>query len=133
MKRDIETQEDVKQMVRGFYDKVLKDHTLNPFFTKALSGHWEQHLQLMDSFWSNILFYTGGYMGNPMKVHLKLHTQVPFSGDHFKQWLTLFNENLDELFAGEKAELAKQRAASIATNMKLKIVYPSAKVHSLVD
>ena len=35
----------------------------------------------------------------------------------------LFQSTVDELFTGDKAELAKQRALSIATVMKLKTIY----------
>ena len=41
--------------------------------------------------------------------------------EDFKRWLTLFNQTVDDLFAGEKASGAKDRALSIATIIKLKI------------
>jgi len=41
--------------------------------------------------------------------------------EHFQKWLLLFTETVDQLFEGEKAELAKQRATSIATVMQIKM------------
>jgi len=38
-----------------------------------------------------------------------------------QQWIKLFNEKVDEIFEGEKAEWIKQRAGSIATVMQIKI------------
>jgi hypothetical protein len=40
----------------------------------------------------------------------------------FQQWVHLFTSTVDELFAGEKALLAKQRAVSISTVMQIKIL-----------
>lgn len=45
------------------------------------------------------------------------HLQLPVEQRHFDRWLSLFNETLDALFAGEVAENAKLRAASIARIM----------------
>jgi len=68
-----------------------------------------------------VLFFTGGYTGNPMITHRKLNHVVSLSPDHFNRWLKLFLSTVDENFEGEKAELAKQRAMSIATVMQLKL------------
>lgn len=42
--------------------------------------------------------------------------------DNFQQWIHLFNETVDELYQGEKAELIKKRAQSIATVMQIKLI-----------
>lgn len=41
--------------------------------------------------------------------------------EHFKRWLFLFNQTLDELFVGEKVDLAKQRAAVIGWTIQSKM------------
>jgi len=46
---------------------------------------------------------------------------VKLKAEHFDRWLLLFKSTVDENFDGEKAELAKQRAMSIATIMQLNI------------
>ena len=75
----------------------------------------------MFDFWENTLFYTGSYSGNPMKLHQKLHQMFTLTAKHFSQWVQLFTTTVDELFEGEKAELAKQRAISISAVMQTKI------------
>jgi hemoglobin len=40
---------------------------------------------------------------------------------HFETWLRYFKETVDEYFEGEIAFIAKERATSIATVMKIKI------------
>ena len=68
-------------------------------------------------FWNAILFAEKGFDGNPMQKHMTL----PIDEKHFNQWLSLFHQTIDELFAGPKAEEAKQRAKSIAQIMNFKI------------
>ena len=41
------------------------------------------------------------------------HMNMPLKKEHFDVWLNLFNTTLDELFKGDKVEIAKQRAAVI--------------------
>ena len=62
-----------------------------------------------------------------MMVHKKLHNKTPLNAAHFKEWIQLFTQTIDELFEGEKAELAKQRAISIATMMQIKILHQQEK------
>ena len=75
----------------------------------------------MCNFWESVIFYTATYSGNPIQLHKQLNNKVPLTAQHFKQWLRLFTETVDELFEGVKAELAKQRAASISTMIQIKI------------
>lgn len=122
MKKDIEGAEDVQLLVRSFYSKVLQDDLLAHFFAYAKEHKWEEHLQTLDSFWNSIIFYKNDYLGNPMQVHKTLHAFKHLQHRDFERWLQLFNQTVDELFEGEKAELAKQRAMSIATMMRIKIL-----------
>ncbi|MDP3666937.1 MAG: group III truncated hemoglobin, partial [Sediminibacterium sp.] len=68
------------------------------------------------------LFFTGTYSGNPMTLHKHLHHIRPLESKHFNQWILLFTSVVDELFEGEKATLAKQRATSIATILESNII-----------
>ena len=122
MKNKIESQEDIQLLIRSFYDKVLKDEILSPFFSYVRNNRWEEHLKVLDIFWNNVLFYTGDYHGNPLEVHKTMHHFKKLQKKDFERWLKLFRETIDDLFEGEKAELAKQRALSIATIMQIKIL-----------
>jgi hemoglobin len=76
----------------------------------------------MYGFWNNAIFYTGGYNGNPLTSHKKLHHKQPLDKELFDRWEELFFETIDELFEGNNANLAKQRAGSISTIMQMKIL-----------
>jgi len=122
MKHDIENRDDVKLLINAFYDKVKQNDKIGYIFNDIGKVNWEKHLPVMYDFWENTLFYTGNYTGNPMQSHKALHRRFPLSKEHFNRWLSLFTSTVDELYEGEKAELAKQRAMSIATIMQIKII-----------
>jgi hemoglobin len=121
MKKEIVNKMDVQWLVDRFYDKIKTDKVVGYIFTDVMKVNWEKHLPVMYAFWENTLFYTGGYEGNAMKKHININRVTPLQKKHFNRWLQLFNDTVDEYFEGEKAELAKQRAYSIATIMQLKI------------
>jgi hemoglobin len=131
MKKRIEEFGDVQLLVRTFYNKILSDELLGDYFSFVASHHWDKHLEVLDRFWNNILFYAGGYEGNPLQVHQTLHHFKKLDRKDFERWLQLFNQTVDELFEGEKAALAKQRALSIATVMQIKILREKPESASL--
>jgi hemoglobin len=123
MKNDIGDRNDIKTLVDNFYIKVRRDETIGYLFNDVAKVNWEQHLPRMYDFWDNIIFQAGNYIGNPMVAHTQLHQQSPLTEAHFERWLQLFFETVNEQFSGEKAELVKQRAQSIATMMQLKVIH----------
>lgn len=120
-KPDIKSREEVIMLVNKFYDKVRYDDVIGYIFVDIFKVNWEKHLPVMYDFWESVLFYTANYSGNPMIVHRQLNNVVNFTPEHFARWLQLFHATIDENFEGEKAELARQRATSIATVMQMKI------------
>jgi hemoglobin len=121
MKKDISNRADIQLLVDTFYNKVRLDETIGYLFNDVAQVNWEQHLPRMYDFWENILFQTGGFKGNPMAAHVQLHQQSPLTAAHFERWQQLFLATVDEQFEGDKAELIKQRARSIATMMLIKV------------
>lgn len=128
MKKDIESRADIELLVRLFYEKVKADDSIGYIFNDVVKVNWEKHFPVMFDFWENVLFYTGGYEGNPMKIHQHLHRMMPLTKEHFQRWNELFSESVDELFEGSKAILAKQRAVSISTVMQIKILNQSLQM-----
>ena len=114
MKTDIKNRNDIEKLINTFYGKIKTDAKIGYFFTDVAKGNWEDHLPKMYDFWENIMFSNGNYTGNPMVKHKALHQKSEMKEAHFQQWNALFNETVDELFAGEKAEEIKQRAMNIS-------------------
>lgn len=117
-KPDISGEADIEQLLISFYEKVLADEKLARFFAAT---DMQAHLPHIVSFWSGLLFNTGGFSGNMMEVHMHLHQKYTLSGSDFARWLELFFAEVDRKFAGEKAEEAKSRARSIANVMSFRI------------
>lgn len=126
MKTDIRNRTDIETLINSFYERVRTDETIGYLFDDVAKVDWPHHLPIMYSFWEQILFHTGGYKGNPMPVHVRLHEQSPLKPEHFNRWLSLFKQNADELFEGDVTEQAKQRAESIATVMRIKVLHGNA-------
>jgi hemoglobin len=125
MKNDIINRDDIAALVNAFYEKVKVNATIGHFFNEVVKVDWEKHLPKMYDFWEGIVFGGSGYSGNPMNVHKAIHALHHFSTTDFEEWLKLFKETVDEMYEGEKAELIKQRALSIATVMQLKVMHNS--------
>ena len=122
MKKDIATREDIELLVKRFYEKVKEDFLIGPLFTEIAKINWEKHLPLMADFWENALFFTGSYQGNPMDLHKHLQKAMNLQHEHFQQWNKLFLTTVDELFSGETALLAKQRALKISAILQAEIL-----------
>lgn len=124
--RDIETREDIEQFIKAFYEKVKSDATIGIIFTQIVQMDWEHHIPVIVNFWESILHNNPVYSRNAMAVHYDLNKKFPLRQQHFDAWLKLFNETLNEMFAGPVVELAKKRAAGIASLMLYKMNNHSA-------
>ena len=121
-KHDIKNREDIKLLVVSFYAKIRKDAVLGPIFNQIVTD-WEPHLELLTDFWETQLFLKRKYFGNPVTAHQEVddkmqHTITP---EHFGLWMNLWFATIDELFEGETAYIAKNRAQKMSTMLYLKI------------
>lgn len=118
---DIKDRGDIERLVRLFYERATKDQVIGHYFTAVVSIKWDEHIPTIVSFWGNILFQTGEYKGGMLFKHMNLHFLAQFKPVHFERWLSIWEDTVDELFSGEKAEEAKFRANSIAVIMQHKL------------
>lgn len=125
-KKDIQTREDIYQLVTLFYAKVRKDTVLGPFFNDKIED-WEAHHQHLTTFWESSLFMSRKlekkYSGNPLEVHVTVDKENNNSITelHFGIWLNHWIQTIETLFDGEVADNAKRRARKMGTFMYLKI------------
>lgn len=115
---DIATPADLDRFVAAFYGKLLRDPIVGFFFTDIARIDLAEHLPKISAFWQQQLLGLPVYRGQTFAVHAALQRRVTLKGGHFHRWLFLFDETIDELFAGPVAEAAKQRARSIAASMR---------------
>lgn len=120
MKRDIESREDIDELMRAFYGRAMSDRTIGYIFTDVAQLDLAHHLPVIGDFWESVLFGTGVYAKhrrNPLAVHGELDDQEPLLLEHFNRWLVIFVEEVDALFEGRRAAFIKMRAHAIATRM----------------
>ena len=120
MKKDIESRSDVDALMRLFYSRAINDEIIGYIFTDVAKLDLEHHLPIIGDFWETLLFQTNNYSRhgrNPLEVHGALAEKTPLEPQHFRRWLEIFNQSVDELFSGERAEFAKLRASAIANRM----------------
>ncbi len=120
-KKDIENRDDLLLLMQQFYKKLLADNSISYLFTDVASINLEHHFSILVDFWDSILFQSDTYRKNAMLVHIALHQKSPLTKEHFEIWLRYFKETVDELFTGDNAFIIKERAASIATVMQIKM------------
>lgn len=123
-KTNIATRENIETLVNSFYDKVRKDSLLGPIFnTHIAANKWTEHLINLADFWETNLFKIPKFAGNPTEKHIAVDKSLDYgiSQVHFGKWLQLWFETIDELFEGEKAQLAKDNARKMSTAQFLAI------------
>ena len=117
--KEIISLDDIKKLVDTFYGNVRKDELIGPIFDERIQDRWPQHLEKMYTFWQTILLEERTYFGSPFPPHANL----PIFHNHFKRWMELFTQTIDELFIGHIAEDAKWRAGKMAELFESKIEY----------
>ena len=112
--RDLDTPEEVAEMVRRFYQGVAQDDLLGPMFNDVAQVDWNEHLPKLAAFWSRALLGISGYSGNPFAAHARVHDQVPFTAAHFERWPDLFSDTLESGWVGPNVDRALALAHNVA-------------------
>jgi hemoglobin len=112
--RDLDSPEEIAEMVRRFYADVAQDELLGPMFNDVAEVDWSEHLPKLTAFWCRALLGLPGYAGNPFQAHAEVHRRRAFTAAHFERWLSLFHETLELGWVGPCAERAAQLADNVA-------------------
>ena len=122
MKQDISTRNNIHFIITEFYKKLVADKNMLPFFEAIVrEDHLEEHIETITDFWQDILLYTSSYSNNVMQKHLDFNEKVVFKKEHFVTWLSYLTKTIDAFFEGQNAQTMKDRAASIAMVMQVKM------------
>lgn len=114
---DINNKDGLHCLVKQFYEKALVDPIIGFFFTDIAKLDLEEHVPKIVSFWEMQLFGTRSYKGNPYRTHQMLDMKAKMKPYHFQRWLTLFQQTVDKNFYGERADIIKRNATSMAKQM----------------
>ncbi len=112
--RDLDTPEEIAEMVRRFYADVAQDDLLGPVFNDVAQVDWSEHLPKLTAFWCRALLHQPGYSGNPFRAHALVHDKRSFTAAHFERWLMLFHETLELGWTGPRVDRARELADNVA-------------------
>jgi hemoglobin len=124
---DISSRNDIVQILEKFYSRAFEDDLIGHFFTVVVPLDLEKHIPVITDFWESVIFGTGNYRKNVMEVHRHIHLLSSIEKKHLDRWVHLFSSTIDNNFRGDKSELMKQRAFSIATLMNIKLNHDDNK------
>lgn len=118
--KDIETREDIDDLMREFYRRAFADEEIGFIFTDIIKLDLEKHLPIIGDFWDSLLLGAKNYQRhgrNPLQIHGEINQKTSLTIEHFRRWLEIFRQTTDEMFGGTRADFAKMRAESIANRM----------------
>ncbi len=127
MKNDITSRNDIEQIIVRFYELSFLDERLGKIFKEISPLHLETHIPLVTDFWEGILLDGDKYRGNVTEKHFNVNKLTTLTKTDFDNWYSYWEKAVNELFEGEKAEMAKFRARSIADIMSYKMDYINQK------
>ena len=120
--QDISNREDIHFIITKFYEKLVTDTEMLPFFDAILKqNHLDDHINVIADFWNDILFYTTSYQNNVLQKHLSFDDKVTFKKAHFEKWLHYLTKTVQDFFKGQNAQNMLDRANSIAQVMQVKM------------
>ncbi len=111
---DIANRADIEHLLDEFYKVLIYDPDIGHHFDGL---DLVAHMPVIADFWEKNLFGSPVYFNNPLTVHQKLHERSPLLSEHFVRWVSIFNDTVDRLFAGEMATIAKSRAGAIGQSL----------------
>ena len=118
LRPDLDSRESIELFVDRFYERLLADAQLAPIFVDVAEIDLAVHLPHIKDYWCKLLLGDKRYRRHTMDIHRQLHGKRPLQAQDFQRWLAFFTTTVDAYFAGERAQRAKQVAASIAANME---------------
>lgn len=110
------TEDNIRELVYAFYDRVRDDALLGPVFDGMLAGRWDDHLPKMCRFWTSLVLGAKTYRGNVQQVHQPLPGIEP---RHFSRWLYLFLDTVESRYRPAAAVQFMEPALRIAQSLQL--------------
>ncbi|MBN3767418.1 group III truncated hemoglobin [Burkholderia sp. Ac-20365] len=110
------TEDNIRELVYAFYDRVRADALLGPAFEQKLAGRWDEHLPKMCVFWGSLVLGAKQYRGNVQQAHMPLEGLEP---RHFSRWLFLFLDTVESRYEPAAAVRFMEPALRIAQSLQL--------------
>lgn len=129
--RDLDSEEEIVEMVTRQYVDVAQDDLLAPYFNFGPGFiDWQSHIRTVADYWCHVLLYAPGYEIDVIEGHRHLHVRAAFTAELFGRWLDIFHDTFNGGWVGPKAAAANKRATGMAWAMAQRFLghgawYPS--------
>lgn len=116
--RDLDTPEEIFEMVTRQYVDVTQDDVLGPYFEFGPGFmDWDAHIRSVSDFWDHVLLFAPDYDIDVIEQHRASHDARTFTPEAFDRWIEIFEDTVDGGWSGPIAERAKKRATGMAWAM----------------
>ena len=116
--RDLDSSEEILELVTRQYADVVQDDLLEPYFTFGPDHlDWQAHIASVADYWDHVVLRAPDYDIDVLEGHRRLHEHRAFTPDLFDRWLAIFIDTVDGGWSGPNATLAKRRATGMSRAM----------------
>jgi hemoglobin len=121
--RDLDTAEEIFEMVTRQYADVVQDPVLSPHFGFG-PGHidWQAHILSVTDYWCHVLLFAPDYEIDVIEGHRPRHEAAPFRPETFDQWLEVYRDTVHGGWTGPNAVKADKRATGMIWAMALRFL-----------
>lgn len=114
---DLDTASQIDRFVHLFYERLLADPALAPYFTDVAGISLDAHLPLISAYWQKMLLGERRYQRHTMARHRQLHARRALGGAQHEAWLGHFFAVTEAHFSGPKTDQARRVAARVMDNL----------------
>lgn len=123
MRSDTVDRASVEKMVRSFYETVMHDALVGPYFIRALGSDlkndkWYEHFRTLVNFWLFMMEGEEGYRGDPFVPHAFIGE---LDAETFARWLVLFSDHVHHHFTPGIAEKFYKKAEILADRFMINL------------
>lgn len=122
--RDLDSPDEIFEMVTRQYAVVVQDDVLGPYFSTDDDGFldWQALIGGVSDFWNHVLLYAPDYPIDPIERHRAVHERRPLTGGSLDRWLEILYETVDTGWSGPNAERVKKRGTGVAWAMAQRLL-----------
>lgn len=121
--RDLDSPDEIFEMVTRQYADVVQDDLLAGYFTFDEGFmDWQALIRTITDYWNHVLLYAPDYDIDTIEHHRVIHDDDPFTPELFDRWLQIFHDTVDGGWSGPTAEMAKKRGTGMARAMANRIL-----------
>jgi hemoglobin len=112
------TRENIEVFVVKFYEAIMEDKEVGPFFIDILgddinNSKWQEHIEILIEFWCAMILKEGDYYGSPFSPHADMSGLKRIT---FVRWLEILDVVLADIYEPAPAKQIREVGEIICNN-----------------